>query len=179
MIGYIKGVIEEIEENSILLDHGGMGFRINMPAALLDRNAHKGDKEDDMQLYGFYTRDDLEVFRLLLNVSGIGPKGAMNILSVISADNLRFAVLSDDAAAIAKAPGIGKKTAQKLILELKDKFRLEDAFEKKLAHGQEDVLAENTDRGAAAEAIQAVKKVEGAEQMDTEALLKAALKFIF
>ena len=130
MIGYIKGVIEEIEENSILLDHGGMGFRINMPAALLDRNAHKGDqvkiythlqvKEDDMQLYGFYTRDDLEVFRLLLNVSGIGPKGAMNILSVISADNLRFAVLSDDAAAIAKAPGIGKKTAQKLILELKD-----------------------------------------------------------
>ena len=187
MIGYIKGVIEEIEENSILLDHGGMGFRINMPAALLDRNAHKGDqvkiythlqvKEDDMQLYGFYTRDDLEVFRLLLNVSGIGPKGAMNILSVISADNLRFAVLSDDAAAIAKAPGIGKKTAQKLILELKDKFRLEDAFEKKLAHGQEDVLAENTDRGAAAEAIQAltalgysaaeamqaVKKVEGAE----------------
>ena len=117
----------------------------------------------------------------------------MNILSVISADNLRFAVLSDDAAAIAKAPGIGKKTAQKLILELKDKFRLEDAFEKKLAHGQEDVLAENTDRGAAAEAIQAltalgysaaeamqaVKKVEGAEQMDTEALLKAALKFIF
>mgnify|MGYP001623084456 CR=1 FL=1 len=203
MIGYIKGVIEEIEENSILLDHGGMGFRINMPAALLDRNAHKGDqvkiythlqvKEDDMQLYGVYTRDDLEVFRLLLNVSGIGPKGAMNILSVISADNLRFAVLSDDAAAIAKAPGIGKKTAQKLILELKDKFRLEDAFEKKLAHGQEDVLAENTDRGAAAEAIQAltalgysaaeamqaVKKVEGAEQMDTEALLKAALKFIF
>ena len=203
MIGYIKGVIEEIEENSILLDHGGMGFRINMPAALLDRNAHKGDqvkiythlqvKEDDMQLYGFYTRDDLEVFRLLLNVSGIGPKGAMNILSVISADNLRFAVLSDDAAAIAKAPGIGKKTAQKLILELKDKFRLEDAFEKKLAHGQEDVLTENTDRGAAAEAIQAltalgystaeamqaVKKVEGAEQMDTEALLKAALKFIF
>lgn len=203
MIGYIKGVIEEIEENSILLDHGGMGFRINMPVALLDRNAHKGDqvkiythlqvKEDDMQLYGFYTRDDLEVFRLLLNVSGIGPKGAMNILSVISADNLRFAVLSDDAAAIAKAPGIGKKTAQKLILELKDKFRLEDAFEKKLAHGQEDVLAENTDRGAAAEAIQAltalgysaaeamqaVKKVEGAEQMDTEALLKAALKFIF
>ena len=95
MIGYIKGVIEEIEENSILLDHGGMGFRINMPAALLDRNAHKGDqvkiythlqvKEDDMQLYGFYTRDDLEVFRLLLNVSGIGPKGAMNILSVFSA----------------------------------------------------------------------------------------------
>ena len=93
-----------------------------MPAVLLDRDVHAGDevkiythlqvKEDDMQLYGFFSRDDLEVFRLLLNVSGIGPKGAMNILSVISADDLRFAVLSDDAAAIAKAPGIGKKTAR-------------------------------------------------------------------
>ena len=203
MIGYIKGVIEEIEENSILLDRGGLGFRIYMPAVLLDRDVHAGDevkiythlqvKEDDMQLYGFFSRDDLEVFRLLLNVSGIGPKGAMNILSVISADDLRFAVLSDDAAAIAKAPGIGKKTAQKLILELKDRFRLEDAFEMKLAHGRENPAAGTADNGASAEAIQAltalgysateamqaVRKVDGAEGMDTEAILKAALKFIF
>lgn len=203
MIGYIKGVIEEIEENSILLDRGGLGFRIYMPAVLLDRDVHAGDevkiythlqvKEDDMQLYGFFSRDDLEVFRLLLNVSGIGPKGAMNILSVISADDLRFAVLSDDAAAIAKAPGIGKKTAQKLILELKDRFRLEDAFEMKLAHGRENPASGTADNGASAEAIQAltalgysateamqaVRKVDGAEGMDTEAILKAALKFIF
>ncbi len=202
MIGYIKGVIEEIEEASLLLDHGGMGFRIYVPAALLGQGIHTGDqvkiytylhvKEDAMQLYGFFTRDDLEVFRLLLNVNGIGPKAAMGILSALSADDLRFAVLSDDVAFIAKAPGIGKKTAQKLILELKDKFQLEDAFDKKMSHVQEEAAAEG-DGGAGAEAVQAlvalgysgtealqaVKKVEGADQMDAEAVLKAALKFIF
>ena len=103
MIGYIKGVIEEIEEASLLLDHGGMGFRIYVPAALLGQGIHTGDqvkiytylhvKEDAMQLYGFFTRDDLEVFRLLLNVNGIGPKAAMGILSALSADDLRFACL--------------------------------------------------------------------------------------
>lgn len=202
MIGYIKGVIEEMEEGSILLDHGGMGFRIYVPSSLLERGAHTGDmvkvytylhvKEDAMQLYGFFTRDDLEVFRLLLNVNGIGPKAALGILSALSADDLRFAVLSDDAAFITKAPGIGKKTAQKLILELKDKFRLDESFEKKLAHVQEEA-AGTADSSACTEAVQAlvalgysgtealqaVKKVTGAEQMDAEAILKAALKYIF
>jgi Holliday junction DNA helicase RuvA len=206
MIGYIRGIIEETEENSILLDHGGMGFRIFMPASLLDRDVHPGDevkvythlqvKEDDLQLYGFFSRDDLEVFRLLLNVNGVGPKAALNILSVIPADDLRFAVLADDAAAIAKAPGVGKKTAQKLILELKDKFRLDDAFEKKLARGQEGEAGPaggSAAAGAAEEAIQAlvalgysateamqaVRKIPDVEQMDTEAVLKAALKYLF
>lgn len=86
-----------------------------------------------MILFGFLTKDDLFVFRLLLGVSGIGPKGALAILSVMTTDDLRFAVLGDDAKAIAKAPGVGAKTAQRLILELKDKLSLADAFEQKLA----------------------------------------------
>ena len=116
----------------------------------------------------------------------------IGILSAMSVDTLRFAVLSDDAAAIAKAPGIGKKTAQKLILELKDKFSLEEAFEKKLAANQQDA-AEPVSEDAASEAVQAlvalgysgtealqaVRKVEGAADMDTEAVLKAALKNLF
>lgn len=202
MIGYIKGVVEEVEEGSILLDRGGIGFRIYVPMALLDRGIHTGDevkvytylhvKEDALQLYGFFSRDDLEVFCLLLNVNGIGPKAALGILSTISSDDLRFAVLSDDAAFIAKAPGIGKKTAQKLILELKDKFQLQDAFEKKTAHVQADQAAQGGSSSgseavealvalgySATEALQAVKKVEGAEEMDTEQLLRAALKYIF
>ena len=77
------------------------------------------------------------MFRLLLGVNGIGPKAALGVLAGLTADELRFAVLSDDAKTISKAPGIGKKTAQKLILELKDKMKLEDAFELKLAHEQE------------------------------------------
>ena len=193
MIGYIKGVIEEIEEASLLLDHGGMGFRIYVPAALLGQGIHTGDqvkiytylhvKEDAMQLYGFFTRDDLEVFRLLLNVNGIGPKAAMGILSALSADDLRFAVLSDDAAFIAKAPGIGKKTAQKLILELKDKLKLKGA---PAAQGDNfaseqtgSVMQEATNAllvlgYSRAEAVAALRRVSGA--LSLEELITAALK---
>ena len=143
-----------------------------------------------MQLYGFLTRDDLRMFRMLLGVNGIGPKAGLGILSALTADELRFAVLADDAASIAKAPGIGKKTAQKLILELKDKLNLEDAFEQKLANQaagdisaadtgsqvQEAVQALTALGYPGTDALRAVKKVEGAESMTVEEILKAALK---
>lgn len=200
MIGYIRGSIEEIEEWGLVIDRGGIGFRIFMPGALLAQQVRIGDevkiftylhvKEDAMQLYGFFTKDDLEVFKLLLNVNGIGPKAALGVLSGLTADELRFAVLSDDAATIAKAPGIGKKTAQKLILELKDKFSLEEAFESKLSHVQEKSAGSMQDGTGEAvqalvalgysntEALQAVRKVEGSGEMDTEEILKAALKHL-
>ena len=143
-----------------------------------------------MQLYGFLTRDDLRMFKLLLGVNGIGPKAGLGVLSALSADELRFAVLADDAASIAKAPGIGKKTAQKLILELKDKLNLEDAFEQKLvnqaakspaASGETDGIHEAVQALTAlgypsADALRAVKKVENAQNMTVEDILKAALK---
>ena len=200
MIGYIRGSIEEIEEWGLVIDRGGIGFRIFMPGALLAQQVRIGDevkiftylhvKEDAMQLYGFFTKDDLEVFKLLLNVNGIGPKAALGVLSGLTADELRFAVLSDDAATIAKAPGIGKKTAQKLILELKDKFSLEEAFESKLSHVQEKSAGSMQDGTGEAvqalvalgysntEALQAVRKVEGSGEMDTEEILKAELKHL-
>ena len=204
MIGYLKGIIEEVESESLLLDVGGVGFRVYVPSTLLDRGVRIGDdvklythmqvKEDDMQLFGFFSRDDLEVFQLLISVSGIGPKGAIGLLSALSADDLRFAVLADDAETITRAPGIGKKTAQKLILELKDKFKLDDAFEKKFRHAGEAGSAmpqassgeiEDAVQALVAlgysntEALQAVRKVEGTEEMDSESILRAALKFIY
>ena len=144
-----------------------------------------------MQLYGFLSRDDLEMFRLLLNVNGIGPKAALGVLAGLTADELRFAVLSDDIKTISRAPGIGKKTAQKLILELYDKLKLEDAFEKKLAHEQEatnlsgSVLHDGRQEAVEAlvalgysstEAMKAVRKVTDVSPDDVEGLLKAALK---
>lgn len=142
-----------------------------------------------MTLFGFLTKDDLKVFKLLLGVNGIGPKGAIGILSVMTTDDLRFAVLADDAKAIAKAPGVGNKTAQRLILELKDKLSLEEAFEQKLAHTAQSEEAHTTSGMqneavqalvalgySSSEALKAVSAVELTEQMDTEALLKAALK---
>ena len=205
MIGYIKGIIEEVETESLLVETGGVGFRVFVPTTILERGAREGDavklytylqvKEDLMQLYGFFDKDDLDTFLQLIAVSGIGPKGALAILSSLSADDLRFAVLSDDADTIARAPGVGKKTAQKLILELRDKIKLDDAFEKKLHHreGEAGVTVAEASPDAATdavqalvalgysntEALQAVRKVEADPDMDSEAILKAALKHIF
>ncbi|HJC64135.1 MAG TPA: Holliday junction branch migration protein RuvA, partial [Candidatus Blautia merdavium] len=144
MIAYIKGTVAEILEDRILLEAGSMGYNIFMPMAAAEKALRTGDqvkihtylnvREDAMQLFGFLTRDDLNTFKLLLGVSGIGPKAALGVLSGLSADELRFAVLADDVKTISRAPGIGKKTAQKLILELKDKLSLEEAFEKKTEH---------------------------------------------
>ena len=200
MIGYIRGILEEADEQSVIIDNHGIGYRIFVPSSAFSGALPIGKevkiytylsvKEDAMQLYGFLTRDDLRMFRMLLGVNGIGPKAGLGILSALTADELRFAVLADDAASIAKAPGIGKKTAQKLILELKDKLNLEDAFEQKLANQaamdisaadtgsqvQEAVQALTALGYPGTEALRAVKKVEGAESMTVEEILKAALK---
>ena len=200
MIGYIRGILEEADEQSVIIDNHGIWYRIFVPSSAFSGALPIGKevkiytylsvKEDAMQLYGFLTRDDLRMFRMLLGVNGIGPKAGLGILSALTADELRFAVLADDAASIAKAPGIGKKTAQKLILELKDKLNLEDAFEQKLANQaakdisaadagsqvQEAVQALTALGYPGTEALRAVKKVKGAESMTVEEILKAALK---
>ena len=129
MIAYIKGEVAWIEEERIVLESGNIGYNIMMPASSFDTQdlmgnevkiyTHLNVREDAMQLYGFLNLDELKTFRLLLGVNGIGPKAALGILSGLTTDELRFAVLSDDVKTISKAPGIGKKTAQKLILELK------------------------------------------------------------
>ena len=142
-----------------------------------------------MQLYGFLRRDDLEVFRLLLGVSGVGPKVALAVLGTLTPDELRMAVLAGDDRAIARAPGMGKKTAQKVILELKDRMSLQDALDKMSEHAAGPAAAAESG-AAAAEAVQAlsalgysasealkvIRSIEGGESMDVEELLKQALK---
>lgn len=199
MYAYIKGTVTGLGSDSVVLDNNGIGYRISVPGTLIDELSIGDERklytyfsvrEDAMQLFGFLREDDLEVFRLLLGVSGIGPKGALGVLGVMDADDLRLAVLSDDVAAIAKAPGIGKKTAQKVILELRDKLDLEDALTKKSEHAAEkgDRPAKDSPQSeavqalaalgySASEAYRAVKTAadrEGAE--DVEALIRAALK---
>ena len=149
MYAYIKGTLEETGEDYIVVEAGGIGYQIFTTGQTFPYLPSMGEevkvytylhvREDAMILFGFLTKDDLFVFRLLLGVSGIGPKGALAILSVMTTDDLRCAVLGDDAKAIAKAPGVGATTAQRLILELKDKLSLEDAFEQKLAKNDSPV----------------------------------------
>lgn len=197
MISYIKGELVEVTDSAIVIEHNGMGFLIMMPASILAKLPAIGSelkvhtylyvKEDVLGLYGFLTKDDLKVFKLLITVNGIGPKGALAILSSMTPDDLRFAVLAGDAKTISKAPGIGSKTAQKLIIELKDKLKIEDVLD-----GNEGGYETQSDMGdtaaaeavmaltalgySAADATRAVKLVDNAADMDSEALLKAALK---
>ena len=196
MIAFIKGTVDSLSEGKMILESHGIGYELNIPASMFDAGIREGEelkiythmsvREDGISLFGFLSREDLEIYRMLIGVSGIGPKAALAVLSTLTADNLRFAVLSEDVQAIAKTPGIGKKTAQKLILELKDKFDLQEAFEQKLAGNQaaaavrQDAVQALTALGySGTEALQAVKKVEITEGMDSEAVLKAALKHMF
>ena len=203
MIAYIKGTVAEVLEDRVILEAGNMGYNIFMPMGAVEHLLHKGQevkihtylnvKEEALQLFGFLTRDDLNTFKLLLGVNGIGPKAALGILSGLTADELRFAVLADDVKTISRAPGIGKKTAQKLILELKDKFNIQETLEMKAEHTQ-TVSGEETDLTdvkkeaiealtalgySGADALRAVKKVELTPDMSVETLLKQALKNMF
>ena len=200
MISFVRGFVADSTESSLILEAGGIGYEIFMTGTAIEKAVRESGeilvytyfhvREDAMQLYGFLSRDDLRVFRLLLGVNGIGPKAALGILAGLSADELRFAVLSDDVKTLSRAPGIGKKTAQKLILELKDKLNAEEAFELKLAHVQEEAGAEAVAADGSREAVealvalgysstqalQAVRKVSGIPADDVEGILKAALK---
>ena len=199
MISYIKGALTEVFEDTVVVETNGIGYNIRVPGSVLDRLPSVGSsvriytylyvKEDAMNLFGFLNRDDLSVFKLLLNVSGIGPKGALAILSTIGPDDLRFAVLSEDVKTISSAPGIGAKTAKRLIIELKDKLKLAEVFETALANkekasSENDVLLARNEAVealvalgyASAQAMKAVQQVENAEEKDSEQILKEALK---
>ena len=201
MISYIRGTLVDCEEDKVIVDVGGVGYGIYMAGSAMGMLPPAGSevklhtylsvKEDAMKLYGFFTRDDLRVFKLLIGVNGIGPKGGLGVLSVLSPDDLRFAVLSNDVKAICAAPGIGKKTAEKLILELKDKLHLEDVLDHleeapasgASSGGQGEVQSEAVQALVAlgygsTEALRAVKQVEMQADTDVETVLKQALKYM-
>ena len=200
MYAYIKGELAEINTDHIVIEAGGIGYQVFISLQTFDYLPSVGEdlkiytylylREDAMILYGFLTKDDLELFKLLISVSGIGPKGGLAILSTLEADDLRFAILTGDAKSISKAPGVGGKTAQRVILELKDKLSLEDAFEAKTEHVQKNAAAAGgsvkndavmalTALGySSTESLKAVSAVEITEDMDVEEVLKAALKHL-
>ena len=200
MISYIRGELIAIEEEKVIVDVNGVGFGIFMPGQAMNMLPTIGEevklhtymnvREDAIQLFGFLTRDDLNVFKLVIGVSGIGPKGGLSILSHLSPDDLRFAVMSHDVKAISGAPGIGKKTAEKLIIELKDKLSIEDVLERTAdtsSHVATNVTNQIQSEAVQAlvalgygnaEALKAVKKVEVNEDTTVEDVLKLSLKYI-
>lgn len=200
MISYLKGELAGAGEGIAVVDVGGMGFRVfitdrdqaDLPAVgdPVQLYTYLSVREDAIWLYGFLSEEDRQVFRQLLTVSGVGPKAALGILSALSANDLRFAVFSDDVKAISKAPGVGLKTAKKLILELKDRLKLEDAIpgggnpdEEAGSHAQDTDVTEAVEAlvtlgYSSSEALRAVKRVKMAGNMKTEDILGEALKVI-
>ena len=200
MIAYVQGEIVEFYEDNVVLEVGGIGYNIKISAraaqslpgigATVKLHTYTLVREDAFQLYGFLTRDDLALFKKCITVNGIGPKGGLALLSAMDADSLRYAILSGDVKAIAKAPGIGSKTAERLILDLKDKVSFDDAMIYKeiadtaAAPAAEGVIREAVEALVAlgygqTESLKAVGQVPDAENMDSSALLKAALKKLF
>ena len=209
MFAYVNGFLEDVTVDNAVIDVNGFGINVRISADTASRLPGIGEqvrlytytyvKEDAFLLYGFLSRSDLEMFKLCITVSGIGPKGALAILSVMDADSLRFAIMSGDAKAISKAPGVGTRTAQRLILELKDKIFIDDTLitrEIAAGGGAEGILTagslhidsekkkEAVEALVAlgygqAESLKAVNAIEDVETMDSGAILKAALKKLF
>lgn len=205
MIYYVAGMLAAVGERSIVVDHQGMGLEILVPSSVLDALPVVGSdvkiytyfhvKEDGMQLFGFLSRQDKELFQLLITVNGIGPKGGLAMMSTLSSDDIRMAILSDDAKTIAMSPGIGPKTAKKLILELKDKLDLESVLPSasgqkgdvasqtrgRMDHAANEMVADTVDALTAlgyspTDAMRAVRMVPLTEDMTVEKLLKLTLK---
>ncbi len=198
MYAYIKGEVTGLSGDFAVVEANGIGYLIHIPLGPAGQSLRIGQeakvytylhiKESMVELYGFLSEDDLEIFKMMLGVSGIGPKGALAVLSVMTPDELRLAILSGDAKAIAKAQGIGGKTAQRLILELRDKVSAMGGT----APGQPDIPpgAQEARQGiredarlalealgySPSESAKAVSSVTVSPDMTVERLLKEALR---
>jgi len=202
MIRFVKGTLAFVGESEVIVENNGMGFGISVPISVIGHLPEIGGevmlytymnvREDAVQLFGFLEPEDLRMYKLLITVNGIGPKAGLGIMGAMSSYDIRYAIMAGDAKAIAKAPGIGPKTAGKVILELKDKMEWEDMLPEKET---DRVLPESgTDSAQAAEVVQdaiealtvlgypkmeaarAVRAVEFTEDMTVEELLKQSLK---
>ena len=204
MISYIKGPLTEIRGDMIVIEAGPVGLEVRVPLSLLDELPKVGEevkiytyfqvREDSMSLYGFLSRQDREMFQQLLGVNGVGPKGALGILSALRPNDLRLAILSGDAKAISRAPGIGVKTAQRVILDLKDKVSADDILSSVAEDGESsgDISWQGSGGDAVKEAIQAlvalgytnaeaaraVRRTEVTDTMTAEEILKASLRYL-
>ena len=196
MISYVKGILSEKFTDSVVVESGGFGVEIYVPEVLVKSLPAIGESvciytffkvsEDALSLYGFLNRQDLDIFKKLISVSGIGAKTALGIMSALDSFTLSQAIVSEDIKLISKAPGVGTKTAKRMILELKDKISTQDIILKEYADASaelihtaayDEVLSALIALGYKEfDASKAVSSVKGYDVMDAESLLKQALK---
>lgn len=203
MYAYLNGIVADVWEDGCVIDVNDIGYNVKISGSTFTKLPGIGERvklytytsvrEDAMQLFGFLSRNELEMFKKLITVNGIGPKGGLALLSVMDADDLRFAIISQDVKAISSAPGIGKKTAERVILDLKDKLDVDAGMIQREMDGYVGVTSKNLENPQIKEAVEAlvalgygqseaskaVSRVDGADSMESGALLKAALKKLF
>ena len=201
MYAYLKGELEGITEDGIIVEVNNIGYNVRIPKEMISQlppmhykvqiYTYTSVREDAFQLYGFLTAKDLELFKKLITVNGIGPKVAQGILSVMDADTLSFAIMAGDAKMISKAPGVGAKSAERIILDLKDKISI-DVSELSTGGVNDNLTKQHTDfiKNEAVEALvalgysqfeaaKAVSKVERNDDDTVESVLKAAFKYLY
>lgn len=189
MIATLRGEISQIEENALVLEVGGVGLRVFVPASLRSRSrtgealllfTHLVVREDALTLYGFESQADRELFNLLLGVDGVGPKVALSVLSSMSREAVQRAVFADESDLLSRVPGVGKKTAQKMALHLKDKLKPTDALAQVASMSDTDgeVLAALTALGySVVEAQTAIQSIPKEAPDDVEERLRMALQY--
>jgi Holliday junction DNA helicase RuvA len=189
MIATLRGEVTQIEDNAIVLEVGGVGLRVFVPATLRTKLktgevaflfTHLVVREDALTLYGFESQADRELFNILLGVDGVGPKVALSVLSTMTLDAVQRAVFADEAELLSRVPGVGKKTAQKMALHLKDKLKPTDALAKVAAMSDKDseVLAALTALGySVVEAQAAIQSIAKDAPDDVEERLRLALQY--
>jgi Holliday junction DNA helicase RuvA len=195
MYDYIKGIFAGVNKDYITIENNGIGYKIYTSGTTLANMPKMNDsvilylqqivREDFIGLYGFLTRDELSMFNLLLTINGVGPKATLSLLSISTVANLKYAVLTGDEKTLTRAPGIGKKTAQRIILELKDKLKADEVMDT-IAGGSEEIII-HKNRNEALEALIALgyteKEAEGAlkgvsGEDSIESIIKNSLKLL-
>lgn len=194
MISYVSGIVEYVDTEKVVVDNHGIGisvFMTNDDLSVIGEgeevklHTYFNVKEDAMQLYGFLNRENLEMFKLLLTVNKVGPKIALGILSTCPGDMLKMSIVSGNSKTIASSPGVGAKTAERIVLELKDKIEIDGVEDFVPENGSADSSLSNDVVDALvelgyskSEAISAVKRIDETEDMRVEDMLKKALMLI-
>ncbi|KAF1084517.1 Holliday junction ATP-dependent DNA helicase RuvA [Sporotomaculum syntrophicum] len=200
MIAFLRGALASVEAEAVVLDVHGVGYRVNVTAACAAKlsgqvnqevalHTHLIVREDDLQLYGFFSTDEINVFLLLLGVNGVGPRAALAVLSHLTPHGLVRAVTLEDLSVLTKVPGVGKKIAQRIVLELKDKFekltiqsaempaipvKAADVIDDALA----GLLALGYGAGEARDAVQRAMESTLGQQAGVAQLIKHALRLL-
>jgi len=189
MIATLRGEIAQIEETALVVEVGGVGMRVFVPATLRTRAktgemaflfTHLVVREDALTLYGFESQGDRDLFNMLLGVDGVGPKVALSVLSTMTLDSVQRAVFADEPEVMSRVPGVGKKTAQKIVLHLKDRLKPLDALQQVAAMSDADaeVLAALTALGySVVEAQTALQSLPKDAPKEAGERLRAALQY--